>query len=88
MSLEQLSIVTECADSHRARPDNQPALRRFHESIRFAGRHHQVGQIADAARLTLAEVDEILQPSPVPVPETSRGRAIARSGWAVLGSNQ
>jgi hypothetical protein len=88
MSLEQLNIVAECADCHRARPENQPALRRLHESIRFAGRHHQVSQIANAAGLAPAEVDSILQPDPAPALAISRPRGTARSGWAVLGSNQ
>ena len=75
-------IVTECAACHRARPDNQAAVRRLHESVQFAARHHSVNEIAGAATLAPAEVESILQPQLAPVAEKSRARGFARTASA------
>jgi hypothetical protein len=87
MALDQLRIVSECVACHQAQPDSEPALRRLHESIRFAARHHSIDEIAGAARVVPAEIHSILGPVPTAARERARnGEAFA--GLPALGSNQ
>jgi len=80
MPLEQLRIVAECAAGRRAHPESEPALRRLHESIRFAAAgHHSADQIAAAAEMVPAAVDSILERYSPPAPETSRHWGFART---------
>lgn len=87
MALDHLRIVSECAACHQAKPQSEPALRRLHESIRFAARHHSIDELAHAATVVPAEVRLILGPVPTPVPEPARSDE-AFAGLPALGSNQ
>jgi hypothetical protein len=87
MALDHLRIVSECAAYRQARPGSEPAVRRLHESIRFAARHHSIDELAHAARIVPAEVRAILGPVPTPAPERARSDE-AFAGLPALGSNQ
>jgi hypothetical protein len=87
MALDQLRIVSECAACLQAHPDNGPARRRLHESIRYGARHHSIDELAHAAGIVPVEIRTILGPLPTPVPERARNDE-AFAGVAALGSNQ
>jgi hypothetical protein len=87
MALDHLRIVSECAACREASPDSAPALRRLHESIRFAARHHSIDELAHAAKVVPADVRSILGPVPTPARERGRGDE-AFAGLPALGSGQ
>lgn len=87
MALDHLRIVSECAACRRAQPDSQPAVRRLHDSVRFAARHHSIDELAHAAQVVPAEVRSMIGPLPTPAPERARNEE-AFAGLPALGSHQ
>jgi hypothetical protein len=62
MPLDDLRILREATASHQASPDSIQALRRRNEAIRFAAARHSTSEIAEAAKIPSAEIDEVLRP--------------------------